>query len=110
MTVEVFKLVDGEPVALSGDELTDYLDRLENPPKPVTTVRTYKADIWRRCTDEEADTLEAMLATQPTRLRRIFESAQHIDHGDDDFPTLKAGVESALGVERAAKILAPSEG
>jgi hypothetical protein len=104
------KLVDGKSVALKGEELTDFLDRLENPPAlPSPPAFTYKADIWRRCTETEADKLEAALAASPTRMRRIFESATRIEHGDDDFPALKAGVEAALGAKRAVEILAPSE-
>lgn len=109
MSATAYKLVDGKRVALKGDELADHLGRLETPPSSVPTAKTFKADIWRRCTDDEADTLDAMLAQQSTRLRLIFASATVIDHGDDDFPALKAGIEAALGVDRAAEILAPSE-
>src|SRR5687768_13284028 len=38
-------------------------------------ARTYKADIWRRATDAEAEMIAAALASQPLRKRKIFEDA-----------------------------------
>lgn len=74
-----------------------------------TYVMTYKADIWRRATDTEAETVIAILAQQSTRLQRLFEDAQYLDPTDADYPTLRAGFVQAFGDARSAELLAPSE-
>lgn len=76
-------------------------------PEPPLT-RLWKADIWRRTTDAEAEALEAMLATAPVRLRRIFEAAQYLDIDDADYPALRSGIVAVLGEERAAEVLTPT--
>ncbi len=77
------------------------------PPPPSVT---YKSDIWRRCTDAEAEALDALLARQPRRQQRLFNDATVIAHADEMFATLQAAVTQALGATRAAEILAPSIG
>lgn len=82
----------------------------EPPPvavAPILVTRLAKAEIWRRLTDAEADTLDGALAAAPTRLRRIFDAAQYIDAADADYPALRYGIVAALGEARAAEILAP---
>lgn len=79
----------------------------EPGPEPIRLKRLHKAELWRRLTDAEAESLDAMLAASPVRLRRIFESASYIDQDDADFPTLRAGIVSALGEVRANQILTP---
>ncbi|MFC5509263.1 hypothetical protein [Bosea massiliensis] len=74
-------------------------------PPPLT--RLAKADLWRRCTDEEAEVLHNALSQAPFRLRLIFEAAQYLDSTDPDYPALRAGVVAALGEVRAAIILSP---
>lgn len=66
-----------------------------------------KLAMWRRLSEEEADTLEAALAGAPTRMRRMFEAAQYLDTRDEDYPSLRAGVVAALGEERADEVLQP---
>ena len=69
---------------------------------------TYKTDIWRRCTDEEAILLEQALTNAPAKLRRLFNDANVIEHDSPEFVYLRAGIEKAVGVSRADVILAPS--
>lgn len=79
------------------------------PPAPPPAPRiVYKADIWRRCTDDEATQLDAALAQQPVRMRRMFDDAQFLSSGDELFGEVKAAVTQLVGADRAAALLAPS--
>lgn len=80
------------------------------PVVPVAPARaiTYKADIWRRATDPEAEIIVAVLSARPVRRQRLFNDATHIDHADADFPELLAGFTQAFGAARATTLLAPS--
>lgn len=78
----------------------------EDIPEPAYT--TYKTDIWRRCTDEEAEAMEQALLAAPAKLRRLFNDATIIEHNSPEFVYLRAGIERAVGVDRADVILAPS--
>jgi hypothetical protein len=77
------------------------------PPEPAAI--TYKADIWRRCTDAQAEALTGLLGTQSVRQQRLFNDSQHLLHDDPDFLVLRAAVGTFLGEAEAARILAPSE-
>lgn len=80
-------------------------------PEPVALQAfTYKIDIWRRVDDVEAETLDQLLHTVSAKLRRSFDAAIRIEHDAPEFPELQAGITAALGADRAAAILAPSEG
>ncbi|WP_336812228.1 hypothetical protein [Bosea sp. MMO-172] len=92
-----------EPVGADDPEVVSFL----NPPAPGPT-RLFKAELWRRLTEAEADALDAALAAAPTRLRRIFEAAQYLDTADPDYPALRAGIVAALGEARADEVLAPT--
>lgn len=78
----------------------------EPPAEPFRII--WKADVWRRCSADEAETLDGVLAQAPVRLRRIFEAAQYLDPADPDFPVIRDAVVLALGEARAAEVLAPS--
>lgn len=77
-------------------------------PGLAVPVITYKRDIWVRCTDEEADIIEAVLAKQSTRKQNMFRDAQYLDHADPYFAELMAGFVQAFGTERASQLLAGS--
>lgn len=105
-----YKLVDGKRVAMKGDELADFLDREANPPpSSAPPTYTYKADIWRRCTDDEFVKLKAALDQAPPRMRQIFADATRLVHDDPDFAQLRGGIVAAVGEARADELLAPSE-
>ncbi|GJD63740.1 hypothetical protein [Methylobacterium frigidaeris] len=80
------------------------------PPAPAITgpTITSKADLFRRCTDAEAEAIETALAAQSVRKRRIFETAQYISSEDPDFADLRAAAVEMFGAERAAELLAAS--
>lgn len=79
-------------------------------PSPAPAAITFKADIWRRATDEEAPVLVSLLEQQSLRKQMIFRDCGYLDHSDPDFLLLKAAVAQALNSEeRASLILAPSD-
>ncbi len=84
------------------------LERPDLSPLPTLPKRLSKATLWRRATDEEAEILDATLAAMPARMRRIFDGAGYLDHADDYFPDLRAGIAAALNSEeRADELLEP---
>ena len=78
------------------------------PPEPAPLIRTYKSDVWRRCTDDEAVTLDAALEAAPVRMRRLWSDCTILEHEDPDFADLRAQMEAVFGVTRTAEILAAS--
>ncbi len=82
--------------------------RASHPPAPAPAVITTKADLFRRCTDEEAEAIETTLMGLSVRKRRIFEGAQHIASDDPDFDDLRTAAVEMFGEERAAELLAAS--
>lgn len=76
--------------------------------EPVPAVITYKADIYRRATDEEAEAIEVALAEAPVRQRRLFESAQFLDHTAPEFVTMHEAMVGMFGAGRADELLAAS--
>lgn len=77
------------------------------PPPPPTVI--FKADIWRRATEAEAETLDALLSAQPARLRRMWSDSQTLMSSDEMYPVVLAAVTQAFGENRASELLAPSE-
>lgn len=78
------------------------------PPAPPLDLRTAKADIWRRATDAEADTILAGLDALPPRKRQIYNDATYLDHSDPLFDELADGFIQAFGEVRASELLAVS--
>lgn len=72
--------------------------------------RTYKADIWRRATEQEAEAIEAMLTNQSARIRGLWYDSSYILHTDELFQLAWDNAVQAFGEERAGELLAPSEG
>jgi hypothetical protein len=95
---------DGEIVRI--DERVLNLPTGSGLPSLVST-KLSKAELWRRCTDEEAESLAFALSQAPFRLRLIFEAAQYLDTTDADYPALRAGVVAAVGEARADELLKP---
>lgn len=86
------------------------LIQLEILPEPDPVTITYKADIWRRATDAEAEIMDQMLNAQPIRMRRMWTDAVHLMSNDELFATIQAALTAAFGEARAAELLAPSGG
>jgi len=81
------------------------------PPEPTVGSRpiTFKNDVWRRCSEEQAGVIDTELTKLGTRQRRMWEDAQYLDHADPLVMMLKAQMTAAFGESEAARILAPSE-
>lgn len=71
-------------------------------------IRVYKADIWRRSTDEEAEIIDAALSAQPVRLRNLFRDAAFLSSDDELYEPLRSAFVSAFGQARAVELLAAS--
>lgn len=76
-------------------------------PEPAPVI-TYKADLWRRCTEAEVEAIEEALQALTKRKRLIFQDAQYISSADPDFDDLRAAAVEMFGAERAAELLAAS--
>lgn len=76
-------------------------------PVPAPAL-TYKADLWRRATDDEAAVIWQALSQQPIRKQRLFADCDYLDHADADFAEFRDGLVSAFGQPRADELLAPS--
>ncbi len=74
---------------------------------PDPTI-TYKADLYRRMTDEEADRVEDALSNAPVRQRRLFEAAQYLDHAAPEFARMREALVGLFGEDRADVLLASS--
>ncbi|MCZ8098844.1 MAG: hypothetical protein O9972_13085 [Burkholderiales bacterium] len=79
-------------------------------PRPTAEslfTRLSKAELWRRCTDAEAEALALALSQAPLRLQMVFQAAQFLDTNDPDYPAMREGVIAALGLVRANAVLKP---
>lgn len=96
------------------DEQNSALDALIAAHDPLavpvpTPTRITKADLWRRATTSEAEAMAMALANADVRLREMYAAAIYISINDPEFPAFKAGIEAAIGIERAAVVLEPTE-
>lgn len=118
-----FKLPDGRQFpssywrTASSQQLSALGFRIYTPPEPEpvepTEPKFYtvnKTDLWKRCTEDEAEILQAALAQASAKMQGVFNGATVLHSNDEFFPMLQAGISDAVGEERANEILAPSEG
>ncbi|MFH5927565.1 hypothetical protein [Roseomonas xinghualingensis] len=73
-------------------------------PAPIT----WKSDVWRRCTPEEAAILDAALAQASVQERRLWDDSTQLEHDKSEFATLCDRMTAVFGAERTAVLLAPS--
>lgn len=78
------------------------------PPPLDPVIITYKADLFRRATDAEADMIDTALAAAPAKERRLFDMAQYLDHSAPEFASMQTALTGMFGPERAAELLAAS--
>lgn len=69
---------------------------------------TYKTDIWKRVTEQEAEALDEALKAAPAKQRRMWEDSLSVEHSSDYYLLLKTQMVEAFGESRAGEILAPS--
>ncbi|WP_129141544.1 hypothetical protein [Modicisalibacter coralii] len=77
-------------------------------PQPEPNYFTYKTDIWQRCTDAEAETLDGALSQATAKERRMWEDSLTIEHSSDYYDILRAEMIDRFGEARTDVILAPS--
>jgi len=101
---------DAEGNDLEGPQFSIKVEDVDEPvvEQPVPIARTYRADLWRRATEAEINTIETALASKPKKMQRLFADVQWLQHDDPLFTQLKAGFVQAFGQERADELLAPS--
>jgi len=100
LTADQIKLLFGA-VALKFDPETG---ALSEPPPPPRTI--YKADIFRRATEAEAETITEILGQQSVRLQQIWANALYISTNDDFYPMIETAFGAAFGAARASQLLA----
>ena len=77
-------------------------------PAPIAVRITFKSDVFRRCTDQEADRIDAALATASSRMRNLFMAASYLASDAEEYAVLLETATQLFGPMRAAELLAPS--
>lgn len=67
-----------------------------------------KDRIWRRATDAEAEQMDALLRSQPVRIRRIYDGVSVIRSDGELYGVLRQGLIALFGEGRADELLASS--
>jgi len=101
----IWRVEDKDPP--TSEEIIAALAAPEPAASPLPVV-LYRADLYRRCTDDEADAIDAALANQPTRIRRIFESAVTFRSDDEMWSLLHDAAVGLFDDKRAAVLLSAS--
>lgn len=109
----VYYTQDGQRFEITQLGITKPSGVLDSPPEPEPVkpeYSTYKSDIWQRCTDAEAETLDGQLEQAPAKQRRMWNDAITIEHSSEYFSLLRDNMIEEFGEERTDEILAPSNG
>lgn len=85
------------------------MDARNAPALPGPPVITYKADVWRRSSAEQAAAIDTELTKLDVRMRRLWDDAQYLDHSTEEFLLLRTTMIGAFGQAEADRILAPSD-
>lgn len=86
------------------DDDEEVLSYLKPPPGPFSLPKLL---LWTRLTDDEASMVDGAMASQPARLRGIWNSATEVRSDSEFFGTLQAFLTAVLGADRAVELLAP---
>jgi hypothetical protein len=92
----------GSPSYVVGETVVERYE-VEAIPQEVETI--FKADIWRRCTDDEAVALDGALKNASVRLQWLWRDAQYLRSDDELFPIILHTAIGLFGDVRAAAIL-----
>ena len=77
-----------------------------NPPPPPKN-KVYKTTIWKRCTDEEYNTIKLAMSQTSARYQAIFDNAAYISQEDALYPLVLSVATASVGEERALELLEP---
>lgn len=78
------------------------------PPVAAPPARTWKTDVWRRCTDAEVIASDQALKAAPVKMQRLWADSTILEHESPEFSMVWDFMVAAFGQDRAAQILAPS--
>lgn len=82
-----------------------------SPPSPSPTpIITYKGDVWRRVTEEQANQLDTEISKLGVRERNLWSDSLHLDHSDPFFLMLRDAMIQQWGITETDRVLAASEG
>ena len=76
------------------------------PVAPPIRIMIEPSAVWLRCTDAEAEKLDALLRAEPIRIQRLWSSAS-IEPAATEFDHLRGQMDEAFGKPRTAELLAP---
>lgn len=79
---------------------------VEPEPEPVVVIIP-AVTLWERMTDNEAEQVNGVMATQPFRTRKIFETANTFRSDHELWPLLEQIATQLFGPERGQELLAP---
>lgn len=79
---------------------------VEPQPEPVVVIIP-AVTLWERMTENEAEQVNGVMATQPFRTRKIFETANTFRSDHELWPLLEQIATQLFGLERGSELLAP---
>jgi len=78
------------------------------PGGPAQVRRIYKADIWRRATEEEAAVMDNLMKAATPKWRWIWADSMYLQSDDEAFSRVESALKTAFGEKRTAELLATS--
>ncbi|WP_235906862.1 hypothetical protein [Brucella anthropi] len=95
----LFQMINGERVSMDAGEIPSF-----ELPDPVTILPA--VTLWERMSEDEAEQVNAAMATQPFRTRQIFVIANTFRSDHELWPLLRQMATDLFGEARAAELLA----
>lgn len=77
------------------------------PPAAPLIYQISKTTPWLRMTDDEADTMDAVMSQTSSRLKQVYMAATYLSSDDPLWQTLWQMLSDAFGPDRANQLLAP---
>jgi len=87
-----------------GNVIEPYVPQPEDP----IILSIPAVTLWERMTEAEGEQVEAVMQTQPFRIRQIFTTAQTYRSDHELWPLLQQVATELFGVQRADELLAQS--
>ncbi len=94
-----------EIVTLKGARAAAFMDGVIQPDEPDLIILP-AVTLWERLTEDEADQVNEVMATQPVRTQRIFTTANTFRSDHELWPLLMQMANDLFGEARAAELLA----
>ena len=88
----------------AGNVIEPYVPEPEVP----TVISIPAVALWERMTEAEGEQVEAIMQTQPFRIRQIFTTAQTYRSDHELWPLLQQVATDLFGAQRAGELLAQS--